>query len=53
MATIKHLFHINARRQNVFDALTTLNGLAGWWTTQTGGDPKPGGVIEFRFGEQK
>ncbi len=52
MQAIKHLFHINVPRQKVFEALTTLKGLAGWWTTQTGGDTKSGGVIEFRFGEQ-
>ena len=27
----------------------TRDGLAGWWTTNTQGDSKPGGVIKFRF----
>ncbi len=35
----------------VYDALTTLDGLAGWWTVKTTGDPGLGGVIEFRFEE--
>ena len=51
MASIKHLFHINASREKVYEALTTINGLSGWWTVQTSGDTKPGGIIQFRFGE--
>jgi hypothetical protein len=32
-------------------ALTTLEGLSGWWTRDTKGDSKEvGGVIRFRFG---
>ncbi len=34
----------------VYDALTTIDGLAGWWTDQTTGSTATGGVIEFRFG---
>lgn len=34
----------------VFAALTTLDGLSGWWTTDTSGDPAVNGVIAFRFG---
>jgi uncharacterized protein YndB with AHSA1/START domain len=34
----------------VYKALTTLDGLSGWWTTQTGSNGKVGGVIELRFG---
>ena len=34
----------------VYKALTTLDGLSGWWTTTTLGEAdKVGGVIEFRF----
>jgi hypothetical protein len=33
-----------------YGALTTLNGLSGWWTSDTRGETKAGGVIEFRFG---
>jgi uncharacterized protein YndB with AHSA1/START domain len=35
----------------VYRALTTLDGLTGWWTTDTTGDAEPGGTIRFRFGE--
>jgi uncharacterized protein YndB with AHSA1/START domain len=34
-----------------YKALTAIDGLAGWWTTDTSGDGKPGGIIKFRFGE--
>jgi hypothetical protein len=34
----------------VYIALTTLEGLSGWWTSTTQGDSKVGGVIQFRFG---
>jgi uncharacterized protein YndB with AHSA1/START domain len=33
----------------VYRALTTIDGLAGWWTTDTSGDASEGGVIAFRF----
>ena len=34
----------------VYLALSTPDGLAAWWTTQTSGDCKVGGLIELRFG---
>jgi uncharacterized protein YndB with AHSA1/START domain len=33
----------------VWDALTTIDGLKGWWTRDTTGDPGVGGKIAFRF----
>jgi hypothetical protein len=33
----------------VYGALTTLDGLSGWWTEKTS-ETDVGGVIEFRFG---
>lgn len=51
MILIKHLFHINAPKEEVFKALTTLEGLAGWWTNNTNGDSSIGGTIQFRFGD--
>lgn len=35
---------------DVYAALTTVDGLAKWWTEDTTGDDKVGGVIQFRFG---
>lgn len=34
----------------VFDALTTLDGLSAWWTSDTTGSVELDGVIAFRFG---
>ena len=50
MATIKHLFHINAPKEKVYEALTTIQGLSNWWTIQTTGNTNLGEVIQFRFG---
>ena len=51
MPHIHHRVGIKASPESVYAALTTLEGLAGWWTPQTAGDPGKGGTIEFRFGE--
>ena len=34
----------------VYEALSTIEGLAGWWASDTSGNPDVDGVIEFRFG---
>lgn len=39
----------NSTPEKVYDALTTIDGLAGWWTDDTKGSTDVGGVIEFRF----
>jgi uncharacterized protein YndB with AHSA1/START domain len=35
---------------DVYTALTTVDGLSRWWTTDTKGESTVGGVIQFRFG---
>jgi hypothetical protein len=35
---------------DAYRALTTRQGLSGWWTTDTQGESKVGGVLKFRFG---
>ena len=35
---------------DVVAALTTLDGLSGWWTPDVTGSPAPGGELTFRFG---
>ena len=35
--------------EKVYDALTTVEGLAGWWTEDTKGSGDLGGVLAFRF----
>lgn len=51
MASIKNLFHIDAPNEKVYKALSTIDGLSNWWTTQTTGDSKVDGIIQFRFGD--
>jgi uncharacterized protein YndB with AHSA1/START domain len=36
---------------DVYKALATVDGLSGWWTRDTRGDSKAGGVLQFRFGD--
>jgi uncharacterized protein YndB with AHSA1/START domain len=36
-------------RERVFEALSTLDGLAGWWTRHVGGTPTTGGELRFAF----
>lgn len=51
MADILHRVGIKASAAEVYEALTTADGLAGWWTTNTQGDGSDlGGVLRFRFG---
>ena len=33
----------------VYAALTTLDGLSGWWADDTTGDPTVRGILQFRF----
>ena len=35
--------------ERVYEALTTAEGLAGWWTEDVKGSGEVGGVLEFRF----
>jgi hypothetical protein len=35
---------------DAYNALTTREGLSAWWTKDTKGESKVGGVLEFRFG---
>ncbi|HWD77885.1 MAG TPA: SRPBCC domain-containing protein, partial [Kribbella sp.] len=47
MSDILHRVGIIAPTEDVYNALTTIDGLAGWWTEDTTGDVD--GVIQFRF----
>jgi uncharacterized protein YndB with AHSA1/START domain len=50
MADILHRIGVLTESpEKVYDALTTIDGLAGWWTDDTHGSTGVGGVIEFRF----
>jgi uncharacterized protein YndB with AHSA1/START domain len=52
MPDILHKVDIQSSPEETYTALTTLDGLAGWWTTTTQGNPDVGGTIAFRFGPQ-
>ena len=50
MVDILHKVGIQAAPKEVYDALTTIEGLSGWWTTDvTGRCDEIGGVIAFQF----
>jgi uncharacterized protein YndB with AHSA1/START domain len=50
MVDILHRVGIQgASPQQVYDALTTVDGLSGWWTADTSGSAETGGVLQFRF----
>src|ERR1700694_2164403 len=50
MKTIIHVTDLAAPREEVFKALTTVEGLADWWTTKVDGDAGGDGLIDFTFG---
>jgi uncharacterized protein YndB with AHSA1/START domain len=50
MVDILHRVGVKSPRPDeVYAALTTVDGLAGWWTDDTSGDAGVGGVLRFRF----
>ena len=51
MVDIVHRIGATASQDEVYAALTTIDGLARWWTDDTHGDPEVGGVMRFRFGD--
>lgn len=46
---ILHKVGIKSSLDEVYKALTTRKGLAGWWTSNTQGEGNVGGVLKFRF----
>lgn len=49
MIDIIHRIGIKSPAAKVYNALTSLEGLAHWWTEEVTGDGKVGGKIEFCF----
>lgn len=49
MVDILHRFGAKAPTRHTYAALTTLEGLSGWWAEDVTGNPCPGGEIRFRF----
>ncbi len=50
MKSILHRLEINAPREKVYEALTTQQGLSGWWTPETKATPEVGSIARFAFG---
>ena len=44
-----HRVGIKAPLDEVYKALATREGVAAWWTNNTQGESKVGGVLQFRF----
>ncbi|HEX7686412.1 MAG TPA: SRPBCC domain-containing protein [Burkholderiaceae bacterium] len=49
MTDIIHRIGIKAPAADVHAALSTIPGLAGWWTEQTSGSSRVGELVAFRF----
>ncbi|RKS77935.1 uncharacterized protein YndB with AHSA1/START domain [Motilibacter peucedani] len=50
MADILHRIGVEGSTpQAVYEAITTMDGLSGWWAEKTTGSTEVGGVVEFRF----
>jgi uncharacterized protein YndB with AHSA1/START domain len=49
MVDIIHRIGIKAPLSKVYDALATVEGVAGWWTQETSGESKPGGTMKYVF----
>jgi uncharacterized protein YndB with AHSA1/START domain len=51
MVDILHKIEAKASQADTWKALATREGLAGWWTSDTRGDPNEGGILEFYFNQ--
>lgn len=49
MVDILHRVGIQAPLEQVYDAIATPAGVAGWWTTHTNGDTQVGGKLIASF----
>ncbi len=49
MVDIVHRIGIKAPLSQVYAALSTVEGVAGWWTTETSGESKLGGSMKVVF----
>lgn len=50
MNHFQHRLVIGAPAASVFAAITSIDGLRGWWTQDCDGSTRIGGTIHFRFG---
>ena len=52
MPDIRHQFIIKAPVAKVYEAISTIQGLKSWWTSDVSGEDKQGGVLRFGFGTE-
>ena len=50
MPEINHLVGIRGSLDEIYAAISTVEGLQNWWTADTSGSSELGGIIRFRFG---
>jgi uncharacterized protein YndB with AHSA1/START domain len=50
MKSIYHRLVIKASPETVYNALTSEEGLSGWWTPETRAKPETGTIARFAFG---
>ena len=53
MAKLSHRISIGAPREQVFEALSTKDGLQGWYTPHVEGEAGDGGVVTLGFTNQQ
>ena len=51
MDTIIHALEIDAPAGDVYSAVATTEGLAGWWSTVVTADQRVRGIVDFTFQE--
>ena len=49
MPDILHRVGIDATPERTFEALTSVDGLRGWWVSDATGDPRVSGTVNFGF----
>ena len=50
---IERAMSLSVSRSDVWAALTTADGLSGWWADRAEVDARPGGTMLFHFGEEQ
>ena len=53
MVDIIHRIGMKAPLSKVYAAVSTVEGVAGWWTRETHGEARPGGTMTFLFRNPK
>ena len=49
MAELLHRIEIDGTAQKVYEAITTQEGLGGWWTADAIAEPLVGSIAQFGF----